>query len=255
MLVAYALLVALSLNVTPGTVPAWYTAGGVGPRGISLAGWWYALVSLPLLLVLFLGWMWRVFLWCRFLWLMARLDLLLIPGHPDHVGGLKFVSSSLRGFRLIALALGAVAAGAVANRVLYSGAPLLAFKHVAIGLVVFILALSAGPLTVFIKKLRGAKRRGTFEYGALACAVGRQFEQKWLGRAGGVDEGTLEAQDFSATTDLFQVVSNVYEMDSLPFGLKNLSELVVATLLPFVPVALLAVPFDVILKSIAKLLL
>ncbi len=254
-LAAYALLVALSLNVAPGTVPAWYTAGGVGPPGFSMAGWWYRLVSLPLLLVLFLGWMWRVFLWWRFLWLMSRLDLLLIPGHPDHVGGLKFVSSSLRGFRLIGLALGTIAAGNAASRVLYSGASLLAFKHVAIGLVVFILALSAGPLTVFIRKLRAAKRHGMFEYGALACAVGRQFERKWLGRAGGVDESALDAQDFSATTDLYQVVSNVYEMDSLPFGLKNLSELVVVTLLPFVPVALMAVPFDVILESIAKLLL
>jgi hypothetical protein len=186
---------------------------------------------------------------------MARLDLLLTPSHPDHVGGLKFVGTSLRGFRLLALALGAIAAGTAANRVMYWGTSPLAFKHVAVGLVVFVLALSAGPLTVFVRKLRAAKRRGTFEYGALGCAVGRQFERKWLGRAGGVDESALDAPDFSATTDLYQVVANVYEMESLPFGLKSLSELVAMTLLPFVPVALMAVPLDVIIKDIAKLLL
>jgi hypothetical protein len=254
-LIAYVLVVALIVNAAPGEVPAWYVAGGAGHMAFSPAGWWHTLVSLPLLLVLFIGWLWRVLLWGRFLWLMARFDLLLIPSHPDHVGGLKFVGSSLRGFRLLGLALGAIAAGTAANRAVYQGASPLAFKHVAVGLVVFVLVLSAGPLTVFVRKLRAAKRRGTFEYGALGCALGRQFEQKWLGRAGGVDESALDAPDFSATTDLYQVVSNVYEMNSLPFDLKSLGEPVVATLLPFVPVALMAVPLDVVIESIAKLLL
>lgn len=254
-LLAYTLVVVLVMSLAPGEVPAWYVAGGAEHTAFSPAGWWHTLVSLPLLLVLFVGWMWRVLLWWRFLWLMARLDLLLIPSHPDHVGGLKFVGSSLRGFRLLGLALGAIAAGTAANRVMYWSASPLAFKQIAVGLVVFILALSAEPLTVFVRKLRAAKRRGTFEYGALGCAVGRQFELRWLGRAGGVDESALDAPDFSATTDLYQVVANVYEMDSLPFGLKSLSEPVAATLLPFVPVALMAMPLDVVLKDIAKLLL
>ena len=254
-LLAYALVGLLVMHTAPGTAPAWSVAGGAGRGGVSPAGWWYALVSLPLLLVIFVGWLWRVLLWGRFLWLMSRLDLRLIPGHPDHAGGLKFVGTSLRGFRLIGLALGAIAAGAEANSVAYAGASPLAFRNVAIGLLVFMLVLSAGPLTVFVRKLRAAKRRGTFEYGALGCAVGRVFERRWLGRAGGVDESVLDAPDFSATTDLFQVVANVYEMDSLPFGLKNLTELVCATLLPFVPVALMAVPLDVILEKFAKLLL
>jgi len=44
----------------------------IGPRE-------FALVSLPLLLVLFFGWLWRLFLWVRFLWCLSRLDLHLIP--------------------------------------------------------------------------------------------------------------------------------------------------------------------------------
>lgn len=251
-LLAYILTGAMVMNVTRGEVPAWFVTGR---SGLSPAGGWHTLVSEPLLLVLFLGWMWRVFLWGRFLWLMARLDLLLIPGHPDRVGGLKFVGTSLRGFRLLGLGLGSIAAGTAANRVAYAGESPLAFKHVAGGLIVFVLILSAGPLTVFVRKLREAKRRGTFEYGALGWSLGRQFERKWFGRAGGVDEGALEAPDFSATTDLYQVVSNVYEMKAFPFDLKSLAEPVTATLLPFVPVALMAVPLDVVLEDITKLLL
>lgn len=254
-LIAYALIGLLVVNAAPGTASAWSVAGGRGAAAISPAGWWYVLVSLPLLLVLFVGWLWRVLLWGRFLWLVSRLDLRLIPGHPDHAGGLRFVGTSLRGFRLLGLALGAIAAGAEANSVAYAGASPLDFKHVAVGLLVFMLVLSAGPLTVFVRKLRAAKQRGAFEYGALACAVGRQFEQKWLGGAGIVDEGVLDAPDFSATTDLYQIVANVYEIDLLPFGLKSLGELVFTTLLPFVPVALMAVPLEVILERLARLLL
>ena len=254
-LLAYAVVLALILKAPSAVLPAWQRSVGAGSLAFSLAGWWDKFVSLPLLLVLFLGWIWRVILWGRFLWMLARLDLRLIPSHPDHVGGLKFVSSCLRGFRLICLAMGVIVAGAAANRVMYAGASLLAFKNIIIGLVVFVLVLFAGPLTIFIRKLREAKRRGTFEYGALGAAVGQQFEQKWIGSVDAIDENALAAQDFSATTDLYQVVGNVYEMKAVPFGLKNLGELVAATLLPFVPVAFMAMPFQEILEDVVKLLL
>ena len=65
----------------------------------------------------------------------------------------------------------------------------------------------------------------------------------------------LEAPDFSATTDLYQVVSNVYDMGTIPLDLKDLVPLAIATLLPFVPVALMAVPLDVLLRQLANLLL
>lgn len=250
----YMLMLALILNVRPEVFPAWHRSGGAGVAAFSLAGWWHALVSLPLLLILFFGWLWRLLLWGRFLFLMSRLNLRLVPSHPDKAGGLNFVSSSLRGFRLIALSLGVIVAGTEANRVVYAGASPLAFRNVAIGLLAFILVLSAGPLTVFITKLRETKRRGTFEYGALAGALGQQFEQKWIERVKTLDESVLSEPDFSATTDLNQVVANVYEMRDVPFDLKSLAEIVGATLLPFVPVALMAVPFDVVMESAAKLL-
>lgn len=39
---------------------------------------------------------------------------------------------------------------------------------------------------------------------------------------GSVDETSLDVQDFSATTDLYSVVANVYEMREFPFTLKDL---------------------------------
>jgi len=122
---------------------------------------------------------------------MTRLDLLLIPGHPDHAGGLMFVGDSMRAFWLVSFALGTIVAGQVANRIARYGESLTTFKRIAIGLVVFVLILFAGPLTLFIGKLRQTKRRGDFVYGALGSEVGRQFEHDRLNRERGADEEML----------------------------------------------------------------
>lgn len=255
---AYAIAVALIFYVSPTEFPEWYRTGRGGSPNLSLAGWWHALVSLPLLLILFFGWVWRLALWARFLLLMSFLNLRLVPSHPDHAGGLKFITTSLRSFRLISFAMGAVVAGTMANRVVHHGLPLLGFRNFAIGQTIFILIFFAGPLTVFTRNLREAKRRGVFQYGALAGYLGTEFEGKWLKQGineGQIEEGALQAPDFSATTDLYSVAANVYEMRDTPYGLTDLISPLAMGLLPFLPVALLAVPLQVIVDSLVKLLL
>jgi ABC-type multidrug transport system fused ATPase/permease subunit len=255
LVLAYLVVAALALYFSTDVLPAWHRRQSTSVMGLSPAGWWHALVSLPLLLVLFFGWLWRLALWARFLFLMSQLDLHLIPGHPDRVGGLKFVASSLRGFRLISFAVGAIVAGSIANSQVHRGTQFLEFKNLVIGLLIFLLILFAGPLTIFLNKLRETKRRGVFEYGALAGAVGTQFEAKWLRQKGSIDEQSLEVQDFSATTDLYSVTANVYAMREVPFSMKDLiGPIVIPAMLPFLPVALLAVPLKVIIHALAKLL-
>jgi hypothetical protein len=161
LVLTYLVVVALALYVSMDALPSWHRGESTGVMRLSLAGWWHAVVSLPLLLVLFFGWLWRLALWARFLFLMSLLDLHLIPGHPDRVGGLKFVSSSLRGFRLISFALGAIVAGSVAKSQVHHGKQLLDFKNLVIGLLIFLLILFAGPLTIFLKKLRETKNAGS----------------------------------------------------------------------------------------------
>lgn len=254
LVLVYIAVTALALYFSTDAVMPWHRRGATGVFHLSPVGWWHALVSLPLLLILFLSWLWRLALWSRFLFLMSRLDLHLIAAHPDGVGGLRFVVTSLRGFRFISFGLGAVVAGSIANRQVYQGTQPLNFKNLVIGLMVFLVILFAGPLIVFLKKLRETKRLGTFEYGGLARNVGTEFEAKWLGQ-GKVDEASLHLQDFSATTDLYSVVSNVYQMREVPFTLRDLiGPIGVAAMLPFIPLALMAMPLEVILRGVVKLL-
>ena len=85
-------------------VPFWHKAGD-GGSGYSWAGWWHALVSAPVGLVLLLGWLWRILMWGFFLFRVSRLDLQLVPTHPDLVGGLQFVGESLRAFLLVSFTI------------------------------------------------------------------------------------------------------------------------------------------------------
>jgi hypothetical protein len=64
----------------------------------------------------------------------------------------------------------------------------------------------------------------------------------------------LEAPDFSATTDLYSVSANVYEMRDIPFSWKDLVGPILPALLPIGAVALLAIPLQVVIDSLFKLL-
>jgi hypothetical protein len=245
---AYLVTALTVLAHEPDRLPAWFASAG----RLSAAGWWYVLVSLPLLLALVLGWIWRLVLWAWLLLRIARLDLRLIASHPDHAAGLGFLGHSLRGFVLVALALATIPAARSARHVLEAGTlprPDLWFNA---GALLTLLALFVAPLLVFVPTLLRAWQRGTLAYGALAGRLGAAFESKWL--AGAADRDALARPDFSATADLYGVAANVYAVRFLPVGVKDLLALAAALLAPFVPVVFLAIPADVILGSLRSLL-
>jgi hypothetical protein len=199
--------------------------------------------------------MWRLFLWARFLRLLSRLHLNLVAAHPDHAAGLQFVGYSVRAWTPIGLGMGVVIAGTLANRVVQGGATLSAFSAPALILLSLVALLFAGPLLNFVAPLYRARAEGIWGYGGLASVVGREFESKWVKHPTGqkehdFPEDALSSQAFSATTDLYQVVGNVYAMFVVPLDLTSLILLCVTALAPLFPVLLLVVPFQVIFEQI-----
>ena len=59
---------------------------------------------------------------------MSRIELRLVATHPDRVGGLSFLSQTAYAFDVLAVAHGAMLAGALAGRIFYLGAALPQFK-------------------------------------------------------------------------------------------------------------------------------
>ena len=249
------LVVAATIWSTPiEQVPAWHRSGTIMPV-YSLAGWWHMLVSLPLLLVLLLSWLTRFVLWVRLLGLISRLKLRLVASHPDHAAGLGFTGHSVRAFSGVALAIATIAAGYSAHIILIGGS--LPTSQIVFDACLFmaIAAMLTAPLLVFTPVMMTAWRRAASEYGALAAQMGITFEDTWLGKVRRLDNSVLDRPDFSSTTDLYSVVSNIYQMRLIPIDITSLEILGVVMLLPFVPVALLIVPVNEILTDLKALLL
>src|SRR5262249_32208958 len=67
-------------------VPTWYALPG-GRWQLTPAGVWYVFISIPILQFILLRWYVRFFIWYRFLWQVSKIDLNLIPTHPDRAAG------------------------------------------------------------------------------------------------------------------------------------------------------------------------
>ncbi len=145
-----------------------------------LAGWWHALVSVPVFQFLLLRWYFRVFIWARFLLQVSRINLRLVPTHPDRVGGLGFLTNVVYAFTPILLAHGALLAGLIADRIFFDGAKLTQFIVEIFGGVGVLVFLVLFPLMVFAGQLARVKRTGLGEYGGLAQHYVREFDAKWL---------------------------------------------------------------------------
>src|SRR5262249_58405636 len=107
-------------------------------------------ISIPVLQFILLRWYFRFFIWFRFLWQVSRIDLNLIPTHPDRAAGLAFLGKSVYAFGPILFAQGTMLAGLVASRVMYRGESLQAFKLQIGGVfAVLVVALFVPPLIFF----------------------------------------------------------------------------------------------------------
>jgi hypothetical protein len=253
--IAYTIVATVIYEVSPALLPAWHTVVPGSAANFSPAGWWHVLVSVPLLFVLLFGWLFRLYLWARFLWLVSRMNLNLLPSHPDRAAGLRFAGYSINAHAPLAFALGAIVAAGVANRVVHDGATLLSFKFLVPGFAVLVAVLIAAPLLVFTGRLLSAWNRALLEYDALIHRIGREFERNWIARSQECLERSVHTPAFSATSSMFQLTANVYGMRFMAIDPRSLILLAAATLLPFIPVVLIAVPVAVVLKDLAKFLL
>ncbi len=241
------------LSPTGAEFVSWWK-GSPGFRAFSLAGTWAFFVSYPILAYFTYLWLWRQFLWARFLRSTTRLNLRLVAAHPDTLGGLGFLEASVLGQIPFSFCLGVGLAGAIANRVLHQGLPLMAYRYIAAVMVVGVLLYCVGPYLFFTRILLQMRRDGMLSYGAFAHAVGEQFEKKWLHQTDTLTEEVLLVPDFSTTGDLYSVVHNIDDVRILPIGLVDLYAIVAAALIPAIPVLIAAIPFDVLIKGAMHLL-
>ena len=232
----------------------WYATPTVDGPKLSLAGMWFGYVSLPFFQFLLLRWYFRLFIWMRFLWQVSRIELSLVPTHPDRTGGLGFLAGTAYPFMPLLAAHGALLAGYLANHIFHLGATLPDFKFEILIIVVLLLAIVLGPLLVFAPQLAQAKRTGNREYGALAQRYVREFDAKWLRGGAPPDEPLVGSGDIQSLADLGNSLEVVRNMRITPVTKDTILRLAAATLAPLVPLALTMMPLEDLLKKLFDIL-
>jgi hypothetical protein len=233
------------------TTATWYAIPTPGGLTLSLAGYWYAYVSVPIFQFLLLRWYFRLFIWTRFLWHVSRIELSLVPTHPDRVGGLGFLANTVYAFMALLAAHGAMLAAQFANRIFYAGAALTEFKAETGAMVLFLLCLVFVPLLVFSPQLAKAKRAGLSEYGMLAQRYVREFDSKWLRGGGSPDgEALVGSADIQSLADLANSFDVVRTMRVAPITKDAIVRLAAAVLVPILPLALTMMSLEDLLKRL-----
>src|SRR5215510_6076659 len=235
-------------------ITTWYAVPAGTGADLTPAGWWFFFVALPLFQFLLFRWYFRLVIWIRFLATAARLELRLLPTHPDHVGGLGFLSETVVAFAPLLMAHGVLLAGLIANRIFFRGATLLDFK-VEIAVVPLLLLMVLGPLLLFAPRLAATRRMGLREYGALAQRYVREFDDKWLRGGAPTGEPLVGSGDIQSLADLGNSFQIVQSMRPVPVTKEALIQLAVITLLPVAPLVLTMVPLSELLKRLLHVVL
>jgi len=231
----------------------WYAAPDRTDIHLTLAGYWYSFVSIPIFQFILLRWYLRLVIWFLFLWRASRLNLHLLPTHPDRAGGIGFLGGISYAFGPILFAEGTMLAGLIASRIFYQGQTLTSFKVTIFVLTGFFVLVILGPLTMFTPHLARTKRNGLNEYGTVASVYVDEFDQKWV--CGGAEgEEILGTADIQSLADLANSYEVVREMRLVPFALNDVARLAVVTLLPVLPLLLTIMPLEELLTRLLKVI-
>ncbi len=222
------------------------------PGSATLAGLWYAAISLPLFQFVLLRWLWRFAIWTLLLWRIARISLQLSPAHPDTAGGLGYLGLVQEKFGLHILAFSILTSANAGEKILYDGISLTALQPTLLTFVVLMIGVFVAPLLVFTPTLVSVKRRGLLQYGGLAIRYVRLFENRWIREKR--EEELLGTGDIQSLADLGASYDYVRKMKPFAFNGGNLAALGAAAVIPLLPLTLTLLPAEEVMRLLWKLL-
>jgi hypothetical protein len=232
-----------------GAVSSWHTTAA----GMSPAGWWYALLSTPILRLITYRWAYRYILWGFLLWKISWLNLTLMPTHPDRAAGLGFLSMAQRHFGILFCALGCAFAGRVANTMAFEGATLSSFKFLMVGFVILSVIVGLLPLALLEPKLRKVRKAGLLDYGRFANVYTESFDRKWVHSSAPPSEPLLGTADIQSLADLGNSFSFIDDMRIAPISRKLILQLASWAAVPLIPAIIFGTPTPVLLEELMKM--
>jgi hypothetical protein len=237
----------------------WITSGlttwhGTSSGGLSPAGWWFALVSSPVVRFLLFRWLWRYLLWGILLFRVMKLDLKLIPTFPDLLGGLGFVLNAQRHFGILFAAIGGVIAGQYGNSIAYFGMPLAATEVPMVAFIVIALMVVLCPLTLLTPKLIQVRRSGLSRYSQVARNLTESFDAKWAQDAGATQGSMLGSTDPSSLIDYVNSYGVIRAIKVFPIDKHAVFQVAAEAGAPLAIVWIVATPAERVIIGLFKML-
>lgn len=250
---ALAFSLVINLYFAEGTESTWQRQGAT----MTPAGWWYTVVSLPILFFFLLRAAGIFLLWGWFLFRVSRMDLQLTSTHPDHAGGLGFLAWGLACFSPVLFSFSTVLSAAFAYQIFHRGESLDSLKYHLIVYVLAALLVVHLPLVSYCMRLSRCRFAGLLEFSALAWRYDREFDEKWINESPGEDQNTeplLGSADIQSLADIATAYEHAEEMRLMPLDSKSLMVLAAAALLPMVPLIGTELPLPEIVSKLGEFL-
>lgn len=209
---------------------------------LSMANQWYWIVCLTLFRFLMLRWLWHLGLWCFILWRISRLDLNLLPTHPDGAAGLGYLEVVQSHFIPLVFALSALQAAMLTEEISAQKMDFGAIYPPILLVLIVDAVLFLGPLFIFSSKLWACKVKALSEYMEFSAQYVKDFDNKWLHNKAPTQEQLLGTPDLQSLADLNNSISVVRNMRWVPMSMPLLVTLLSAALVPMLPLLLLKYP-------------
>jgi hypothetical protein len=222
---------------------------------LGFGGLWFAYVVRPIFVALVLGWLWRIALVTMLLVRFARLDLSLVPPHPDRAGGLGFLEKLPAAFAPVSFGLSATFASHWAHQIIYHGQSLNAFKIPAAAFVAVWSLLLLIPLVVLMPLLHAAKRAALPSYSAMVAEQCRLVRRRWIDGTTKIDSPLLEPAGVGPIADAATMYGQVRSMRILLIGKTSLVAILLPLVVPILLVAAVRVPIGKMLLGLVKALM
>jgi hypothetical protein len=198
--------------------------------------------------------MWRILLISWWFWRVGRLDLSLVPTHPDRTGGIAFVQKLPSAFALVTLALSAQLGSRWAHEIVHHAASLATYRQPVILFAVLWTLWLLLPLFCLAPALSRVRRRSVAEYSHLVGKQGRLVHRRWIEGAQVEHEPILDAPEIGPVADAAAMYELVKTMRRVPIGKSSLVVIIVPLAIPLVLVAALQIPLNELLFKLFKAL-
>jgi hypothetical protein len=233
-----------TFGILPGRTGSWETILAQAGGRLNLANVWYLGFCLPLFRFLTLRWFWRLGLWWYFLMRVEKLELHLVPTHPDGVAGLGFLGIVHEHFTPLIMAISVIYSSSFAENII-SGAMAFETIYPLLPMVLLLVAvLFIGPLFIFSRKLWICKVTGLNEYMAMASHYVSAFDRKWIRDLAASGESQLGTSDIQSLADLTNSVRVVRDMRWIIADQSLVIALAVPVILPLLPLVFLKYPVN-----------